>query len=105
MTEVITIYRSTENGVDSYGNPTVTTTEIKHRALVAEGTAGTLSEASRTPSDATCSLYMASGTEVLPTDQFEVRGAMWLFDGSQDFRQVFVSGPAGVVVHLRKRRG
>lgn len=105
MTEIVTIYRKTEAGVDDYGNPTYTTTTINHRALVAEGTAGTLSEASRTPSNASCSLYMASGTEVLPTDEFEVRGARWLFDGSQDFRQVYVSGPAGVVVHLRKQRG
>ena len=105
MMEIVTIYRKTENGTDAYGNPTVTVTTIKHRALVAEGTTGTLSEASRTPSDATCSLYMAEGTEVQPTDEFEVRGARWLFDGTQDFRRVYVSGPAGVVVHLRKRRG
>lgn len=103
--EVVTIYRKTQTGTDAYGNPTVTTTTVNHRALVAENTAGTSSEASRTPSDATCSLYLATGTEVLPTDEFEVRGSRWLFDGAQDFRQVFVSGPAGVVVHLRKRRG
>lgn len=103
--ELVTIYRKTEDGVDAYGNPTVTTTTIQHRALVADGTATTASEASRTPSDATCSLYLARGTEVQPTDEFEVRGARWLFDGSQDFRSVYVSGPAGVVVHLRKQRG
>lgn len=103
--EVVTIYRKTETGVDAYGNPTVTETQIKHRALVADGTTGTLSEASRTPSDASCSLYLASGTQVLPTDEFEVRGARWLFDGTQDFRRAYVSGPAGVVVHLRKQRG
>lgn len=103
--EIVTIYRKTETGTDAYGNPTVTETQIKHRALVADGSTGTASEASRTPSDAACSLYLASGTEVLPTDTFEVRGTRWLFDGTQDFRQVFVSGPAGVVVHLRKQRG
>jgi hypothetical protein len=103
--EIVTIYRKTATGVDAYGNPTVTTTTIQHRALVAEGTPKTSSEASRTPSDASCSLYMATGTEVLPTDEFEVRGARWLFDGTQDFRSVYVSGPAGVVVHLRKQRG
>ena len=103
--EIVTIYRKTEDGVDAYGNPTVTVTTINHRALVADGSTGTLSEASRTPLDATCSLYLATGTEVLPTDEFEVRGARWLFDGAQDFRRAFVSGPAGVVIHLRKRRG
>ena len=103
--EVVTIYRKTENGVDSYGNPTVTETQIKHRALVADGSTGTTSEASRTPYSATCSLYLATGTEILPTDEFEVRGARWLFDGSQDFRRAYVSGPAGVVVHLRQQRG
>lgn len=103
--EIVTIYRKTETGTDAYGNPTVTESQIKHRALVADGSTGTASEASRTPSDASCSLYLASGTQVLPTDTFEVRGTRWLFDGTQDFRQVFVSGPAGVVVHLRKQRG
>ena len=103
--EIVTIYRKTETGTDTYGNPTVTETQIKHRALVADGSTGTASEASRTPSTASCSLYLATGIEVLPTDEFEVRGARWLFDGAQDFRRVFVSGPAGVVVHLRKQRG
>jgi hypothetical protein len=105
MGETVTITRRIENGTDSFGNPTYTVSTLTvDDVLVGWNTQGTNSEASRTPSDATITLYLSSSTLTHPNDVFSVRGSDWLYDGRQDWTNPF-GGHAGSVIHLRQRRG
>jgi hypothetical protein len=105
MGETITIARSTDLSTDDFGNPTYTTSTVTvDNVLVAWNTQGTASEASRTPSDATITLYLTSALVTYPNDVFHVRETDWIFDGRQDWVNPF-GGHAGSVIHLRQRRG
>jgi hypothetical protein len=105
MGETITITRSTALSTDAFGNPTYTTSTVTvDDVLVGWVSQGTNSEASRTPSDATITLYLTSALVTYPNDLFTVRGSDWLFDGQQDWTNPY-GGVAGTVIHLRQRRG
>jgi len=105
MGETITITRSSALSTDAFGNPTYTTSTVTvDDVLVGWGSQGTNSEASRTPSDATITLYLTSALVTYPNDLFAVRGSDWLFDGQQDWTNPY-GGVAGTVIHLRQRRG
>lgn len=105
MGETVTITRKTETGTDSFGNPTFSTSTITiNDVLVGWNTQGTNSEASRTPLDATVTLYVSSDTLTNADDVFTVRGSDYLFDGRQDWTNPF-GGHAGSVIHIRQRRG
>lgn len=104
MGETITITRSTALSSDAFGNPTYTTSTITvNNVVVGWGSQGTNSEASRTPSDATITLYLTTALVTYPNDLFMVRGSDWLFDGQQDWIGVY--GDTKTVLHLRQRRG
>ena len=104
MGETITITRSMALSTDAFGNPTYTTSTVTvDNVLVGWNTQGTNSEASRTPSDATITLYLTSALVTYPNDLFTVRGSDWIFDGQQDWSSV--DGSSKTVIHLRKRRG
>ena len=105
MTEVITIRRFITTGTDQYGNPQTTLVFINHRAMVAMGHGKTSSEASRTPYDAFCDIYLAKGTEIQESDEFEIRGEIWTFDSLQSWAPTSTGIPAGVMVKLFRRRG
>jgi len=105
MGETITITRSTALSTDAFGNPTYTTSTVTvDNVLVGWGHAGTNSEPSRMPSDATIHLYLTSALVTYPNDLFTIRGSDWLFDGQQDWANPFGGNP-GTVIHLRQRRG
>lgn len=102
--ETVTIKRYVQDGTDAYGNETFTETYITVKALVADNHSKTVSEASREPSDALCTLYVSGNLQINPTDRFEVRGVEWLYMGLEDWRNPF-GGLDGLVVHLRRRSG
>lgn len=104
MGETITITRSTALSTDAFGNPTYTTSTVTvDNVLVGWGSQGTNSEASRTPSDATITLYLTKALVTYPNDLFTVRETDWLFDGQQDWSAL--DGSSKTVLHLRQRRG
>lgn len=104
MGETITITRSTALSTDAFGNPTYTTSTVTvDNVLVGWNTQGTNSEASRTPSDATITLYLTKALVTYPNDLFTVRETDWLFDGQQDWTGL--DGSSKTVLHLRQRRG
>ena len=104
MGETITITRSTALSTDAFGNPTYTTSTVTvDDVLVGWGSQGTNSEASRTPSDATITLYLTKALVTYPNDLFRVRETDWLFDGQQDWAAL--DGSSKTVLHLRQRRG
>ena len=104
MGETITITRSTALSTDAFGNPTYTTSTVTvDNVLVGWGSQGTNSEASRTPSDATITLYLTKALVTYPNDLFTVLGSDWLFDGQQDWSAL--DGSSKTVLHLRQRRG
>ena len=102
--ETVTIERRITDGVDQYGNDTYTSTFITVKALVADNHSKMVSEASREPYDAMCSLYVTGSLQVMPTDLFEVRGLSWLFHGQEQWTNPF-GGSNGLVIHLRRRSG
>ena len=102
--ETVTIERKVFDGVDQFGNDEWADTFITFQALVADHPQKTSSEASRTPLDARCSLYVTGSLQINETDVFEVREITWLFDGLETWTNPF-GGSNGVVIHLRRRGG
>lgn len=105
--EPIYIHRRSAAGVDEYGNPTFTKTEILVRnCLFAYAGSSEPEDTSRKPIDAKLTLYLPQGTEILEGDTFEIRETMWEKDGDpQDWPQLWSGFTPGVVVQIRRRRG
>lgn len=104
--EPIYIYRRSQTGTDQYGNPTFSKNTILVRdALFAVNATTEPVEANRNPVDASVALYLPAGTQVMDGDEFEIRGSRWVKDGdAQEWSQLWPDF-AGVVVHVRRRRG
>ncbi len=105
--ETITIKRSTETGVDDYGNPIVSwsTIVVKDALLAVEGSDAPVS-ADRDAVDAKISVYLPMNVVVLDEDVFVIRGTEWVMAGtSQKWQPPFVGLEGGQMIPVRQRRG
>jgi hypothetical protein len=106
--ETITIRRRAASGTDEFGNKTYTTTNITIRdVLVGIGTTDEPVDAIRRPVDASLTVYLPGGTQILDGDIFVIRSSLWEKDGrAGEFTNPFGgSFTGGVVVPLRRRDG
>jgi hypothetical protein len=104
--EPIVIIRRSEDGVDDYGNPTFTTSEILIRdGLFAVGTTNEPIDVERDAVDAAVTLYLPSGTVIEDGDVFEIRGTSWVKDGAAQVWDSPVGLDTGVIVNVRRRVG
>jgi len=104
--ETVTIKRRSEASTDEYGNKTYTTSNILVRnVLVAFGSTDEPIDVERDAIDAKITLYFPKGTAIEDNDKFTIRNSEWVKDGQA---QVYIPPfqfSAGVVVHVRQRRG
>lgn len=101
--ELVTLTRLTSNTVDEYNLPVIIRTETTLNAGVAPRTSTKTVGASETTIVEGLTLYLPAGTEVLPTDEFTVRGVIYLMDGeSFNWVNTFNDWASGVVVNLRR---
>lgn len=105
--EPIIIKRQQITGTDDYGNETYAESEILVRdCLIAFGQTDEPVDADRKPIDASLTLYLPSGTEILDDDVFEVREKDFVKDGDPlTWKSPFESWSLGVVVKVRRRVG
>lgn len=106
--ETIQIKRRTQNAVDEWGNASYSTTTITVKNVaIAIGTTSDDVDPARDAVDATVTLYLPNGTQVLDGDTFIVRGSAWQRAGeAENWVSPFGIGfETGVVVPLRRRRG
>jgi hypothetical protein len=106
--ETITIQRRTAGAVDEFGNKTYTTTNITVRdVLIGVGTTDEPVDAIRRAVDASLTLYLPAGTQILDGDVFVIRNSLWVKDGrAGEFSNPFGgSFEGGIVVPLRRRDG
>lgn len=101
------IRRSSNGGVDSYGNPVFSTTTVTiSGALVAYGSSSEPVDVSRTPVDASLTVYLPAGSVIADGDVLVIRGEEWVRDGdAQEWPQLWAGFTPGVVVSVRRRRG
>lgn len=106
-TEPVVIRRHTTTGVDDYGNPTKTSTDLLVRdCLIAIDGTGEPNEVNRNAADAQVTIYLPHGTEVLDDDRFIIRDTEWVKDGEAiQWESPFPSWTLDLVVKLRRRRG
>lgn len=105
--EPIHIIRRTANGVDQYGNPTFSTEQvlIRHCLFAYAGTNEPV-EVSRNAVDASLTLYLPAGTQILDGDVFVIRESEWVKDGDpEEWPQLWPGFVPDVVVRVRRRRG
>lgn len=105
--ETIQIKRRAASAVDDYGNTshTVTTITVKN-ALIAIGGTSEPVDPARDAVDASVTVYLPNGTQILDGDVFIIRGSQWVKDGAAgEWISPFPGMTAGVVVPLRRRRG
>ncbi len=106
--ETVLIKRRAASSVDEYGNKThtLTTVTVKN-VLIGFGSTSEPVDPNRDPIDATITLYLPNGTQVMEGDRFIVRNTEWVKDGSaQDWGTENPLGlDAGGVVNVRKRNG
>lgn len=104
--ETITIKRRSATSTDEHGNPVHSFTTVTVRdALIAIGGTSEPVDPARDAIDATLTLYLPQGTQILSGDRFTIRGTEWVKDG---FAQEWVSPfpmEVGVVVPVRRRVG
>jgi hypothetical protein len=105
--ETIVIKRRAQDGVDDFGNPLWTTTQITVRdCLIGFGSSDEPVQADRDPIDTTLMAYLPPGTVVEPGDVFHIRATDFVKDGSPNaWVSPFDGFPVGVVISLRRRSG
>lgn len=107
MSETVVIVRS-ERGTDEYGNA-VDTGAVTRCQVVCLGfdPGGSIAlRDGRDGTDTKPTVYLPSGTDVVHTDQIEVRGTMYAVEGEiADWRSPFTGGRPGIVVPLRRVSG
>lgn len=105
--ETITIKRRSANATDEYGNATFSRTTITVRdALIGVGGTSEPIDPARDAVDASLTIYLPNGTQVLDGDTFVIRGTEWVKNGAAlEYVSPFPATEAGVVVNVRRRRG
>ena len=104
--ETITIKRRSEASTDTHGNPEYTNTSITVKdALISVESSSETIDPERDAIDASLTLYLPMGTQILPGDKFVIRGTTWIKDSSaQEWISPFPM-ETGVIVKVRKRIG
>lgn len=106
--ETVTIKRRQKTGLDDYGNPVWTTTQIVVTGVFLGFQ--TVSNAEpidpmRSAVDGQIVLYFPRGTVIEDGDEFIVRNSSWEKDGKSMAWENPFNLPTGVVVPIRKRDG
>lgn len=101
------IRRSSAGSVDAYGNPTFSNTTVTiDGVLVANGSTNEPVDASRTPVDASLTVFLPAGSTITDGDILVIRGEEWVKDGdAQEWPQLWAGFTPGVVLNVRRRRG
>lgn len=101
--ELVIQTRLSSSSVDSYNLPVITRTDTTLNAAVAPRTTTKTVGASETTIIEGLTLYLDAGVVVNPTDEFTVRGQLYLVDGEAfDWRSGIGDWNPGVVVNLRR---
>lgn len=101
--ELVTQTRLSSSSVDAYNLPVITRTDTTLNAAVAPRTTTKTVGASETTIIEGLTLYLDAGVVVSPTDEFTVRGQLYLVDGEAfDWKSGIGDWNPGVVVNLRR---
>jgi len=101
--EIVIQTQLSSNTVDEYNLPVITRTDTNLNAAVAPRTTNKTVGASETTIIEGLTLYLDPGVVVSPTDEFTVRGQLYLVDGEAfDWKSGIGSWNPGVVVNLRR---
>jgi hypothetical protein len=101
--ELVTQTRLSSNSVDSYNLPVIVRTDTTLNAAVSPRTTTKTVGASETTIIEGLTLYLDAGVVVNPTDEFTVRGQLYLVDGEAfDWHSGIGNWNPGVVVNLRR---